>query len=579
MASSLLSDPAMQALPRLASLLSASTSLALTAFALAACTDPQPDDAGAPVLTAPARVDLGAGDCGGAATGTFVIANDGDAPLAYTIDSVDPRVVTVPAGGTIPAGETQLVEVQADVPEAAAAGEAITAALLARPTGGPARMIEVAFAARGAMFAIAPATIGIGDQPIGQRASRDVTIRNIGNAAAVIAIASPGGEFGGGLAPTVMGADAEHTTHLTYLPRDLGADLARAAITFDGAVCGARPAAIELSGQGVAGQGILIQGGPVEFGTVTCDGQEVERTLTLVNPTDLPATFTAQMWDTDLDDVNFEVRPAQGAIAARGSVQVSVRRRDAHGPSGPREIDSAVRIVTTLAGHQDVRDVAVHEILSSAELRIVGDTDFGWLPANTVASAPVEITNVGNAPARITVAAPGALTAVVPQWLDPGATGIGWVTYRQAAPAPYTGVLAVSAIGSCQRPVERTYTAGRGAYASVAPVEAFGACGTVPTSARLHVSNPGTAPLEIRCRPAGASPLALGFAQASLSVAAGGRAAFDLTMAAGDGAPGTVVAEVMCVANDGPAGGWQQQSTTVTRTVLPADQGCDALPL
>ena len=146
-----------------------------------------------------------------------------------------------------------------------------------------------------------------------------------------------------------------------------------------------------MSGQGVAGQGVLIQGGPVEFGTVTCDGQEVERTLTLVNPTDLPATFTAQMWDTDLDDVNFEVRPAQGAIAARGSVQVSVRRRDAHGPSGPREIDSAVRIVTTLAGHQDVRDVAVHEILSSAELRIVGDTDFGWLPANTVASAPVEM--------------------------------------------------------------------------------------------------------------------------------------------------------------------------------------------
>ena len=139
--------------------------------------------------------------------------------------------------------------------------------------------------------------------------------------------------------------------------------------------------------------------------------------------------------------------------------------------------------------------------------------------------------------------------------------------------------LTVSAIGSCQRPVERTYSAGRGAYADVAPVEVVGACGAVPTAARLHVSNPGTAPLDIRCRPVGASPLALSFAQPSLSIAAGGRAAFDLTMAAGDGAPGTAVAEVVCIANVGPAGGWQQQSTTVTRTVLPADQGCNALPL
>lgn len=553
------------------------SSLLLLSFSITACTDEpaQPGVPGAPLLTAPAQVDLGAGDCGGAATGTFVLGNDGDAPLEFTLESIDPRVSVVPAGGSIPAGETQLVEVQADVPEGARAGEVLATSIVARTAGPDATTIAVAFAARGAMIELEPATIGIGEQPIGQRAARDLTVRNTGNATAYVTIASPGGEFGGGLALTELGAGSEHTSRMTYLPRDLGADTARAGIVLEGPICGARPLAIELSGEGVAGQGVLVQGGPVEFGTVTCDGADEVRTLTLVNPTELAAPFTAQMWDTDLDDVNFEVRPMQGTVPAHGQVEVTVRRRDAHGYSGPREYHSAVRIVTSLGGEQ-IHDVAVHEVLESAALLVTGETDFGWLPANTNASMPVTITNTGNRPARLTASTQTDLFVTVPAWLEPGATAVGWINYSQPTPVTFDGDVVFSAFGSCQRPVERAYTAGRGAYAVVQPVNAITTCGAPPaTAARLWVGNPGTEPLQIRCRAAGPSPLAVTFAQAVLTVPVHGHAAFDLTMAAGDGAPGTVEAEVECLANDGARGTWQLQSTTVTRTVVAPDEHCD----
>jgi hypothetical protein len=262
------------------------------------------------------------------------------------------------------------------------------------------------------------------------------------------------------------------------------------------------------------------------------------------------------------------VRPMQGTIPARGSVELTVKRRDAHGPSGPREYHSAVRIVTSHAGQEEIRDVSVHEKLESAALLITGETDFGWLPANTTEWMMVNILNTGNAPARLTASTETDLVVVLPELLEAGASVTGWVKYAQAAPVTFEGGVTFSAFGSCQRPIEKTYTAGRGAYASVSPVQSFGACGVVPTEARMWVSNPGTEPLQIRCRPvAGPSPLAVSFAQASITVPAGQHGSFTVAMV-GDGAPGTLEAAVECLANDGPRGTLQELETTVTRTVL-----------
>lgn len=49
----------------------------------------------------PSQLELGDGDCGGAAMTTFTVTNSGGADLTYGITSSDPMVTAVPAQGTI----------------------------------------------------------------------------------------------------------------------------------------------------------------------------------------------------------------------------------------------------------------------------------------------------------------------------------------------------------------------------------------------------------------------------------------------------------------------------------------------
>lgn len=546
----------------------ASTAALLASLSAAACTTD--DVEGAPIVTLPTALDLGVGDCGGFATQTFALTNDGDGEFEFSLTSLDPRIAVVPATGTIAPGEARTITVTAAVSTEVAAGERLTAALIARTNAGAPATITVSFAARGAMIELDAPSIGFGEQPVGVRASRGFTVRNRGNVAANVRIASLAGELSVGFAEGTLAAGAARTGEVAYLPDGLGADSAAAAIEIDGAVCGLRPGALVVGGQGVTGEGLLVQGGPVEFGTVTCDGRDATRTLTLVNPTELAGSFRAQMWDADFDDLNFEVTPAQGTVPARGSIEVTVRRRDAAGPGFPRELSSAVRVITALGGVEAIHDVPVHEVLRTAELVVNGDTDLGWVPRNTTVSVPVTITNRGTAAAPLAISTDAPMTTTMPTWIEAGASVTGWVMYTPTT-TRYTGALRVHAVGSCQPPVARTYSAGHGAFAVVQPLDVTTIPSVPVTSAALWISNPGDQSLEIRCRPNAPSPLALVFAQTTLDVPAGTSRSFDLTMAAGDGTLGTESAEVLCVAREGLAREFVAHDVIVTRTVIASD--------
>lgn len=544
-------------------------SVALSASLLVpGCTET--DELGAPTIEVPAALDLGAGDCGGVASSTFELRNDGAAPLTFELSSVDARVALSPAGGTVLPGDALTVAVTADVPAEVRAGDAFTATVVARSNAGEPRSIALAFTARGAMLAVEPSSISIGEQPVGAIAAPGFTVRNHGNAAATVAMTAPGGDFAGSLSASTLAPGAVRTGEMTYLPRELGADVGAAAFVVTGAVCGARPDVLRLAGTGVAGDGLLVQGGPIDFGTVTCNGDDATRTLTIVNPTAVAGRFTAEMWDGDLDELNFEVSPRGGSVPAHGKVEITVRRRDAQGPGSPRTFESNLRITTTL-GATTIHDVAIHEVLQTAELRLVGETDFGYVPANSSVSVPVTLVNQGTAAARVSLGGSPQLAAALPTWIAAGSSAVGWVTYTNTAPTPFEGKLTALAVGSCQRPIEVAYRAGHGAYTVLHPADVCDA--TAVTATKLWVSNPGDAPLQIRCAPSVPSPLALGFAQQTLTVPARGSAAFDVQMAVGDATPGTVVAEVECVANEG-RNRISRYDTTVTRTIVAAGESC-----
>lgn len=547
----------------------ASAAALLASLSATACTTDD-DAVVAPIASLPAALELGLGDCGGQVAQTFELANDGDADLSFSLVSPDAMIAIVPSTGTIAPGEARTITVTAAVPASIAAGERVTATLVARTNAGAPSTIAVSFTARGAMIELDAPSVGFGQQPIGVRATRGFTVRNRGNAAATVRVGALTDELSLAFAEGALAPGAVRPGEVSYLPRGLGADLASAAIELEGAVCGARPAALAVSGEGVAGDGLLVQGGPIEFGTVTCDGRDATRTFTVVNPTDLPGSFTAQMWDVDLDDLNFEVEPRHGTVPARGSIDVTVRRRDATGVAIPRELSSAVRVTTSLAGLEAIHDLPVHEVMRTAELVVTGDTDLGWVPASASVTVAVTVTNRGTAPAPIAITADAPMTTALPAWLDAGASATGWVTYSPSTPR-YTGKLSVHAVGSCQPPVERTYSAGHGAFAVVHELDLVTTPAHPITSADLYVSNPGDQPLEIRCRPLSPSSLALAFAETTLAVAPGTAGSFAVTMAPGDGSLGTETADVLCVAREGLAREYVAHELVVTRTVVAPD--------
>lgn len=537
-------------------------------LASSACTDDLAP-AGTPRMIVPASLDLGAGDCGATATATFDVGNDGDDDLAFELASLDAGVTVVPASGTVAPGARVRVTVTAAVPATFAAGTALTATLRARGSDGVEARIPVAFATRGAQIVIDPPIIGLGEQPVGVRATRPFNVRNLGNASASVRITGAGDELAVGFDGGELWPGGARAGEVSYLPRSIGADSAVAGVEITGAVCGGRPPALQLSGQGVPGEGILVQGGPIDFGTVTCNRDDAERTITLVNPTDLAGSFTARMWDTDFDDLNFAVSPAQGTIPARGSVTVTVRRLDTDGIAMPRQLASTLRVITSL-GADAIHDVPVREVVRTAQLVVDGDTDFGWVPGHSNVALAMTITNRGTAPARVVVSADAPMQPEVSGWLAPGESTVGWVRYAPTSPT-FDGALKVTSPDACQFPIVRRYSAGHGGFAIMQPLSITTTPAWPVTSASLRVSNPGDRAVEIACRPVGPNPLALVLATSTITVPARSAGAFALTMAAGDGSLGTVSSALSCIAAEGVGPELVAHEVTVSRTVIDGD--------
>lgn len=444
---------------RMLSLLRSPILAALAALTLTACVDTARDPDGASVLV-PSEVALGAGDCGGAAAGTLDLVNDGATDLHVALDSLDPRLAVAPARAVIAPGETLAVQVTAAVPLHAAAGEVFTAPVrvVTDADDGKAYLVPVSFEARGATIAIDPPSIGFGDVPVGLQGARPFTVRNTGNAPAKVAIRGGGhGELAIDLPVTELAPGASISGEATYLPLDAGDDVRSAAVTVSGATCGATPWEVVASGAGVIGGELLVQGGPVDFGDVTCDGAVPLRTLTLVNPTGAAAPFTASIVHTD-GGANFTVSPDGGVVPASGSLVLSVKRRDVVAPAAAGERSALVRIETPFAA-TPVREIAVHQTLVAPQLRLSTATDFGAVTIGRTASLPVSLTNTGNQAARVTIESSHRdFHADLPTWLEPGATVDGHVHFTPSTRDPAAAKITLTADAACTPPTVTIYT-------------------------------------------------------------------------------------------------------------------------
>ncbi|HWU86048.1 MAG TPA: hypothetical protein VN253_02185, partial [Kofleriaceae bacterium] len=329
---------------------------------------------------------------------------------------------------------------------------------------------------------------------------------------------------------------------------------------------------LALAGDGVAGAGVMVQGGPIDFGVVGCDAGGQSAAITLVNPAAIDAPFTARFPDDpELDHLRFSVTPAAGAVPAHGALVLQVRRNPLAPPASPRVHEAVLRIATSL-GVETVTDVPVRDDVRSAFLQVsADDRAFGFVPSGQAVMLPIQVTNTGNAVA--TLRAAGAFQVLLPMPLPPGASGTAWAVYAPSAttpPSPVTGAVTLSTAGACQAPASLSFQGGVGPYADVLPrrVPLPAGCEVPPrVETPLIVRNLGNRPLHISCRETFPSELALQVSPDGLTVAPGASGAFVASLASGDvrgGELGEVSTFVDCV-DDEPI--TNVKSTLVTREI------------
>jgi hypothetical protein len=541
-----------------------------------------------PVASLPLAVDLGAIDCGSAASGRFEIANPGDTALTYSLQSKDPHVAVAPEAGTVTPGAAVPIEVTAALPAEVDADTRLeTSIAVTTNASAGTRVVSIKYRARGAQIGFDHTTLGFGETEVGFLGGHGFQVTNTGNLAAAVAIAEPGGEFSrrfGDAGSATIAPGATTTGEFGYLPVSLGADTARAGVTITGAHCGRQVDHLTLVAQAVPGAGVLVQGGPVDFGDARCNQAPAARQLHLVNHGALDGHFTARLLATTSGNERlYRVAPAEGTVPAGGAIDVVVSTDAIVPPASPRSYAATLRVVTTLGGVDVQRDIGVRQTLRSAELRASGSlVDFGVFPAGApTQSLPFAILNAGNAPATLRVTPPvGApFSLLAPATIAGNATGTLAVRYTPTG-SPSTQDVTIGAVDACTPPVTLRLQGGTGPFAVVGTATATATCPPPATMAtELLIANQGDRPLSIHCREHGTSGLGVAFPlrpddpidldTGYFSVAPHSTARMLVTMSPGPIVAGSVTAQIDCFDNEPIT---SLRTTTVTRTLQ--GEGC-----
>lgn len=443
--------------------------------------------ANAPAAVLPTAFALGPIGCGTTATTTFAVENTGTADLTYAIASSNAAIAVTPAAGTIIAGTQTTFTMTATV----AAGSTVGAALAADLTittnipGKASTTVAVSATASGAVVEVASVAVGFGDAEVGTTLQRTVTFHNGGDQPFTIATAALAAPFGltftGAPGPTSVPANSDLVMTGTFAPEALGDASATTALTVGGTICGEFPDALVLSGSGVPVGSVLVQGVPVDFGTVGCGAAGDTADITLVNSSGAAATFTAAMLtDPQGDDARYSVTPAAGSIAAGASATVTVTRQAIALPATPRSYAAVLRIHTVGQSAVD-HDVAIGQQLSGPVLTVdATPRDFGWRPGGSSATLPVSVSNTGTAAAAITVGGLATgLASVLPMPIPAAGADVVGITFGPATDGATLATSAViSATGACSVATAVPLAAGNGPYLELSVGGEFsGQCG------------------------------------------------------------------------------------------------------
>ena len=498
-----------------------------------ATADASPDasaDAGGPsasFITTP--INLGPGNCGGAATtaSSLLVANHGTAPLTVNASLGSGTAFSLGsfAQTTVSPGDSTSIPITATVPSTATAGVALTATLTVttNDSAHASTPISVSVLPQGVTLAWATGSPTDADFGIAPNNTPDTPIplvlQNVGNVAAPAVTFSSPTDTQFGLTPFSASAVAATTGTIdltaTFTPDTLTASQATSTVTVAAGtpVCGASVTSIAFSGQGGTS---VVTGWPaatVDFLGSPCGGAApAGQSFTLTNSGTLPAGIASVVatgypgYATDLS--------ATSVVPANGSLVVQLAAPAVPPTSAvPGNYAAQLTVTTTIPGDSphtiNLTNEAVGAILAFDTSPTPSFGLFGPVPAvSTSASEAFNVVNSGNASANVTLttAAPFGATPGTFQLLGSPTTPVVQPDTASFSPTTYgffSGTIAISTTGTtlCQplpAPLPLSGTGELGGVSFSATAFQFQAdCGTAAPTQTLTITNNGNEPVNL----------------------------------------------------------------------------------
>ncbi len=351
--------------------------------------------------------DFGPVDCGAAAPPkTFTVKNVGQSKVTYnaTVKS-GPFSLEGDVAGSADPGEERTVTLKANtVPAGATPGLAVTGvvAVTSDVPGAPELSLPITLTPRGAVVTVQPAPADFGQVKVGATAPvLPIVLANTGNAPVTVSLA-PGalGDFSlvGADAPIVLAGGASQTLDGNFAPKASGAVTKAVALSAQGAICGAPPAAVELKGEGTYAPVTVT--GTLNFGTTDCGTQATAKTVTIKNDNAFAITFAATLPVGSI----YSVTPKNGSVAANGEVALTVSSPTMTAPRSvaPNAYGSSLTVTTNAPNDPNPHVLSISQ---SARGAIIGAsmvvTDFGSSTRGVAKSLALNLTNTGNVAASV----------------------------------------------------------------------------------------------------------------------------------------------------------------------------------
>jgi hypothetical protein len=467
---------------------------------------PQPE-----ATFAATAIDLGAGDCAGAAvTKSLTIQNTGSAALTVTAAVSGAAFAVSPSTLSIPAGSSSAFVVSATVPQTSTAGAALSGSLTVTTNdkAHASTAVQLSVTPQGATLAWAPGsatTADFGTAPLNKADTAvAVTLKNVGNASTTVTLAaSTDTQFS--VTPTSGTLAAGATLPLTanFTPTSTTLSQPASAISTTGAICGTSVAQLSFSGQGGVGNVTGYPTTPVDFGFSPC-GVETPppaQTFTLTNSGGIAVHVTLA---TLSGASGFTTNAGGLTIPANGSAVVTVGAPVIPFPSAvPGNYTSSLVLTTDIANdtpHQiSLTEEAQGAVLAWDTLSTDNFGTFGNVPAGTNANQGFNVVNSGNAPSTVTLTSASPFSTGTSTFsLGVGSQG-DTATFAPTTFGAAQGTLSISGTGLCQPVPAALNLSGDGQEGGISlstqSIAFSASCGSSATPASFTISNPGNQPM------------------------------------------------------------------------------------